>query len=235
MSEISALIDYSYTQTLTKEQWAWEFMRRNKEYQKDYQWFITQWRALEKDYGRSPNMDYQAWKQDPRSYKIIDISSEQDGNCAISDDKLLIECWMGNKWGFFQFPQSPKLSALDVDITWRPLPPDYKVAENPAETNKNKVVQSIEFDLSKPLKEQLEKAKQQVIISQRRLRKQGNLTPFTLIGKKNLWMACIKMIDTYSNSDNDLLEESGLDKSQVNREAEYYLKHYLNILSFMDK
>ena len=125
--------DYSYTQMLTKEQWAWEFLRRNSAYQSDYDWFINQWRALEKDYGRSPDMDYQAWKQDPRSYKIVDIASEQDGNCAISDDKLLIECWMGNKWGFFQFPKSPNLTALEIDTSWRPLPPDYKSPDNPAE------------------------------------------------------------------------------------------------------
>ncbi|MCU7801535.1 MAG: hypothetical protein KZQ70_15730 [gamma proteobacterium symbiont of Lucinoma myriamae] len=68
-------------------------------------------------------MDYQAWKQDPRSYKIIDIDSEQDGNCAVSDDKLLIECWMGYKWGFFQFPQSPQLQATELPngTNWRPL------------------------------------------------------------------------------------------------------------------
>ncbi len=80
--------DYAYTQSLKKEQWAWEFLRRNPDYQSDYQWFIQQWHALEQDYGKIPDMDYQSWKQDPRAYKIIDITSEQDGNCAISDDKL---------------------------------------------------------------------------------------------------------------------------------------------------
>lgn len=100
MQDLTVEAEYSYTHDLNKKQWAWEFLRRNSAYQKDYLWFISQWKALEKDYGLSPDMDYQAWKQDPRSYKIIDISSEQDGNCAISDDKLLIECWMGNKWNF---------------------------------------------------------------------------------------------------------------------------------------
>jgi hypothetical protein len=31
---------YSYTETLDARQWAWEFMRRNTDYQQDYAWFI---------------------------------------------------------------------------------------------------------------------------------------------------------------------------------------------------
>jgi len=53
-------------------------MRRNSDYQQDYKWFISQWRALEQDYGVPPDNDLQAWKQNPRSYKIIDLDSEQD-------------------------------------------------------------------------------------------------------------------------------------------------------------
>lgn len=224
--------DYSYTHSLNKEQWAWEFLRRNPDYQMDYKWFIKQWRALEKDYGRSPDMDYQAWKQDPRSYKIVDPSSEQDGHCSISDDKLLIECWMGNKWGFFQFPNNPDLTALEVDITWRPLPPEYDAPDNPAETNKHELIQTVEFDLSKPLKDQLEQVKHKVIISQRRLRKQGSLTAFTLTGKKTLWVSCIDWLD---NSPHQLATQSEFKQKQIQKEAEYYLKHYLNILTFMKK
>jgi len=80
MDDLTFKTDSSYTQSLKKEQWAWEFLRRNSAYQNDYKWFIAQWKALENDYGCSTEKDYQAWKQDPRSYKIIDISSDQDGN-----------------------------------------------------------------------------------------------------------------------------------------------------------
>lgn len=224
---------YSYTQDLNKRQWAWEFLRRNPAYQDDYRWFISQWKALEKDYGRSPDMDYQAWKQDPRSYKIIDISSEQDGNCAISDDKLLIECWMGNKWGFYQFPQSPQLNALAVDINWRPLTPEYKAPHNPAEMNKNELIQAIDFDLSKSLKEQLEQVKRQLIIAQRRLRKQGSLTPFTLAGKKELWTCCLRLLD--DRLKHNTQDSCQFDREQISLEAEYYLCHYLNTLTLMEK
>ncbi|WP_198264627.1 transcriptional regulator domain-containing protein [sulfur-oxidizing endosymbiont of Gigantopelta aegis] len=147
-----SLDTYAYTRDLKQQQWAWEFLRRNSDYQKDYQWFIQLWRSLEKDYGCAPDVDYQAWKQDPRSYKIIDINSDADGNCAISDDKLLIECWMGNKWGFYQFPVSPELNALEVDITWRPLPVDYHAPDNhscdkDSSLNKSKIHHDISFDL----------------------------------------------------------------------------------------
>ncbi len=228
-------MDYSYTDTLKKEQWAWEFLRRNNSYQKDYQWFITQWRALEKDYGVSPEMDYQAWKQDPRSYKIIDISSEHDGNCAISDDKLLIECWMGNKWGFYQFPQSPQLNSMDVDITWRPLPPDYKVHDNPAKNNKNELIQSVDFDLTKSLKEQVEQVKHKVIIAQRRLRKQGLLVPFTLYGKKAQWKSCLIYLDSVKNNIQNVNRKEEYNNAQINKEAHYYLNNYLNILTLLEK
>jgi len=229
MSKLNTQPDYLYTQSLKKEQWAWEFLRRNPDYIKDYQWFITQWRALEKDYGKSPDMDYQAWKQDPRSYKIIEMGSEQDGNCAISEDKLLIECWMGNKWGFYQFPQNPELSALDIDITWRPLPPEYEAPNNPAESNKDELIHTINIDLSKSLKNQLELSKQKVIITQRRLRQQGKLNPFTLSGKKKLWLLCLNWLD----SQNYLNDE--FEKEQIQAESQYYLTYYLNILTLIEK
>ena len=39
---------------LTRDQWAWEFLRRNPDYQRDYRAFIAIWRALEADYGAPP-------------------------------------------------------------------------------------------------------------------------------------------------------------------------------------
>lgn len=238
MQTPNSAIEYAYTADLNKNQWAWEFLRRNSAYKLDYHWFITQWQALEKDYGRSPDMDYQAWKQDPRSYKIIDISSEQDGNCAISDDRLLIECWMGNKWGFYQFPQSPELTAAEIDITWRSLPPEYQAPLNPAEIIKSDLLQQIEFDLTKPLKEQLEQTKHQLIITQRQLKKQGRLMPYTIAGKKGLWQSCLQYLDN-SMGEKYVDRPNSLDEREVNQQisvmADYYLQHYLSILSLMEK
>ncbi|NOQ80412.1 MAG: hypothetical protein GQ546_13555 [Gammaproteobacteria bacterium] len=236
---------YLYTQELTKDQWAWEFLRRNPDYQKDYHWFISQWRALEKDYGQSPDMDYQAWKQDPRSYKIIDIDSEQDGNCAISDDKLLIECWMGYKWGFFQFPQAPQLQAINLPngTNWRPLASTYKAPDNPCEQDKSELMLSVNFDLTKSLKQQLEQVKQQTIIAQRRLRKKGRLQAYTIEGKRALWMSCLRLLDARSQpqSEHQMTENEIASTlyhyhiELISCEADYYIHNYLNILTLMNK
>ena len=50
--------DYSFCESLTREQWAWEFLRRNPEYRQDYAWFISTWQALEQEYGKPPNRDF---------------------------------------------------------------------------------------------------------------------------------------------------------------------------------
>ena len=59
--------DYAYTENLSKERWAWEFLRRNPEYQRDYISFIHRWNSLELDYGKVPNQDKQGWQNDLRS------------------------------------------------------------------------------------------------------------------------------------------------------------------------
>ncbi len=222
-------IDYAYTQKLNASQWAWEFLRRNKDYQKDYQWFISLWQALEKDYGKPPNMDHQAWKQDPRSYKVIDLFSEQDGNCAIADDKLLIECWMGYKWGFFKFPQSPKLNAfeLDLELAWRPLAIDYKAPEKLFKGAEKPIILATDFDLTRPLKEQFEHIKRQALIKQRQLKKQGLLEKFTVSGQKNTWQSYLMFLDHS--------QQTGDSSAELAGGAHYYVQNYLSILTLLDK
>lgn len=91
----------------------------------------------------------------------------------------------------------------------------------------------MDFDLSKSLKEQLELVKQKVIIAQRRLRKQGILTPYTIMGKRELWMCCLSFLDSQEKKNNEC--QYSFDKMQIKIEAEYYLCHYLNILTLMEK
>ena len=47
--------DYQFTQEIKLDLWAWEFLRRNPEYIKDWHWFDQTWQALEKDYGSPPH------------------------------------------------------------------------------------------------------------------------------------------------------------------------------------
>ena len=48
---------YDHCAALTRDQWAWEFLRRNPHYQADYRQFIMLWHALEADYGTLPHRE----------------------------------------------------------------------------------------------------------------------------------------------------------------------------------
>ncbi len=150
---------YAYCATLTRDQWAWEFLRRNPQYQADYTQFIAIWRALEADYGAPPNRDFTRWKQDPRAYGPLDAATTETLNpisgdlCIGEDDRVFIECWMGAKWGFHKFPLDPERVVPGPDeLSWRPPPQsDVEVGE-PYRLD-------IRFDLSLPLPPQLDAAK----------------------------------------------------------------------------
>src|SRR3569833_2215037 len=76
---------YAYCTVLTRDQWAWEFLRRNPDYRADYRRFITLWHALEADYGAPPNRDFSRWKQDPRAYGPLPGDADlaaPTANCA---------------------------------------------------------------------------------------------------------------------------------------------------------
>jgi hypothetical protein len=110
---------YAYCAVLTRDQWAWEFLRRNPDYRADYRRFITLWHALEADYGAPPNRDFPRWKQDPRAYGPLpggaDLAAPSGELCTIDDERVLLECWMGAKWGYYKFP-------LDPDVVRHPSP-----------------------------------------------------------------------------------------------------------------
>lgn len=128
---------YAHCVGLTRDQWAWEFLRRNPDYRRDYRAFITVWRALEADYGAPPNRDFSKWKQDPRAYGPLpgdtELSAPSGELCTVDDDRVLLECWMGAKWGFHKFPLGPDRSAPPGpdELSWRPPPQPDAPAEPP--------------------------------------------------------------------------------------------------------
>ena len=117
---------YAHCNTLPRDQWAWEFLRRNPDYRADYQRFIAIWRTLEAEYGAPPKRDFQRWKQDPRAYGPLPGDAElaaPSGELCVVDDRVLLECWMGAKWGFYKFPLDPERIAPGPDeLSWRPPP-----------------------------------------------------------------------------------------------------------------
>ncbi len=101
--------------------WAWQFLRRNLDYQRDFTAFMHTWNVLEQDYGTVGKRDFQAWKRDPRAHIAAKLSdfphNPPDDNCTLDDEHLLIECWMGSKWGFYKFPLDPALESRATSST----------------------------------------------------------------------------------------------------------------------
>lgn len=185
-------------------QWAWEFLRRNPDYQADYREFIAIWQALETEYGAPPKRDFFNWKNDPRASRPAWDPEQMTGAACTTDDedRQLIECWMGAKWGFYQFPQSPALAAWELEspINWRPAP-GFRF-DRPVESGTDA---QLAFDLTLPLPAQLEAARQWLIGRQAALKRQGLAAPRTLQNQQDHWASLLKALDTNSG---ELLEEA---------------------------
>jgi hypothetical protein len=185
-------------------QWAWEFLRRNPAYQADYRVFIAIWQALEADYGTPPQRDFQRWKNDPRAARPAwDPSLSTGAACTTDDeDKQLIECWMGAKWSFYQFPQDPALAAwqLEAPINWRPAP-GFRFDRQATFASDIQLT----FDLAQPLAAQLEAAKSYLISSQAALKRQGQVVPHTLNNRRVHW---VELLDAWDSQSGEMLEEA---------------------------
>lgn len=200
---------YAYCAALTRDQWAWEFLRRNPDYRRDYQAFIGIWRALEADYGAPPNRDFSRWKQDPRAYGPppgnAELAAPGGELCTVDDDRVLLECWMGAKWGFHKFPLDPARSAPGPDeLSWRPPPQSDSEVEAPYRVD-------LTFDLSLPLPPQLEAAKFRLVSRTAELRRQGYAAPKTVANQRARWTAMLRLLDSAVAQDADtsaLLDEA---------------------------
>ena len=177
---------YHYTHDLSPQHWAWEFLRRNPEYQQDWQQFNQRWQALEHDYGKAPHRNFAKWKEDPRA-----VVSESDAQlicnedlgiaCAIEDNKILIECWMGAKWGFYKFPLNPNYCKpqIPAELLWRERDIVAKTLDNHAKgmkvNNSREHLSTLQFDLRFSLKEQLDSARIQLANARRKAYKAGKI------------------------------------------------------------
>jgi hypothetical protein len=178
---------------LTRDQWAWEFLRRNPDYRRDYHAFIAIWRALEADYGAPPNRDFSRWKQDPRAYGPLpgdaELAAPGGELCMVDDDRVLLECWMGAKWGFHKFPLDPACTAPAPDeLSWRPPPQPDAPVDAPYRLD-------LSFDLSLPLPPQLEAAKFRLVSRAAELRRQGHAAPKTVANQRARWTTMLRLLD----------------------------------------
>ena len=220
---------YAHCATLTRDQWAWEFLRRHPQYLSDYRKFIAIWHALEADYGAPPHRDFARWKQDPRAYGPLDDHASDALNdtsrdlCLGENDRVLLECWMGAKWGFHKFPLDPARRTVPSpdELSWRP-PPALK--PRPAD---DAYRLDIPFDLSVPLPAQLEAAKFRLVSRAAELRRAGNPAPLSVASQYTRWTQLLRQLDSEAA---DGVQDAGL-----GREAQAMLQGgYLNILRLAD-
>ncbi|MDP1645452.1 MAG: DUF6499 domain-containing protein [Thiobacillus sp.] len=217
---------YAHCDALTRDQWAWEFLRRNADYQADYRRFIAQWRALEADYGVPPNRNFQRWKRDLRAYGPLageaELAAPSGELCVGDDDRVLLECWMGAKWGFYKFPLDPDRTTPPGpdELAWRPLPQPVAPADEAFRLD-------VRFDLSLPLPPQLEAAKFRLVSRAAELRRSGLAAPMTVANQRARWTRMLRLLDTGETCNEEemtlLLEAQAMTRSG-----------YLEILRLVD-
>ncbi|MEJ2591852.1 MAG: DUF6499 domain-containing protein [Candidatus Thiodiazotropha sp.] len=160
--------DYRFARSLSADQWAWEFLRRNPVYRKAWHDFIATWRALEAAYGKTGQRDVQAWKRDPRA--TVPAAECSGSDCRIEGERVLIECALGAQWGFYKFPPDP----ADDDpvgggrLVWREVTWETGLLEPGQACPASAQTAAVAFDLGLPLAPQLEQAKRRLQIEQRR-------------------------------------------------------------------
>jgi hypothetical protein len=208
-----ASADYAFCAGLSRDQWAWEFLRRNPDYQADFAGFIAIWQALESDYGTPPQRDFQRWKQDPRAYGPLpgataDSLDEATGElCVVDDERVLIECWMGAKWGFHKFPLDPARATPPApeELSWRPPPPAAPRPEGDVYRL------DLVFDLARPLPPQLEAARLRLVSRATELRRRGLPAPLSVASERAKWTRWLRLLDAHTaGATLEAMKESGL-------------------------
>ena len=216
--------------TLTRDQWAWEFLRRNPDYRADYRRFIDVWQALEADYGAPPERDFQRWKHDPRAYGPLPGDAGPGAAsgelCLGEDDRVLLECWIGAKWGFYKFPLDPQRTTPPGpdELAWRPPPaPAPRPADDAYRVD-------VAFDLSLPLPPQLEAARLRLVSRAADLRRKGLAAPMTVASQRARWTRLLRLLDAEAAGG----AVAGIDAAPLREARAMVLGGYLEILLLAD-
>jgi len=205
--------DYTFTETLSPGQWMWEFLRRNRAYREDWVWFQEAWQTLERRYGKPPNREFSRWEADPLAWR--QVMDDDCGECRIDQDSVLIECWMGAKWGFYKFPLSPDTDApvIGEQLTWREMDwPSVEVDATCTDYLGEAVHKlALGFDLELPLRPQLETAKRYLQARLSRLRRSGKWVPRTIESQRGRWRLMLSLLDAQAAGVDDTTVRSWLE------------------------
>ncbi|MDT8387740.1 MAG: DUF6499 domain-containing protein [Thiogranum sp.] len=187
---------YTFTAALDSGGWAWEFLRRNPEYRRDWSWFRDTWERLEARYGKPPERDFVSWQGDPEAWRMAESAAD---DCAAEPERLLIECWMGEKWGFYKFPLDPATDRPQpgIQLHWREVEQLIPVVDDAASSylKDDDTRIALGFDLDMPLRGQLERAKRLLQARQGRLRREGIIELQTVAGCCAEWTLMLRILD----------------------------------------
>ncbi len=190
--------DYAFEPPLAREEWAWQFLRRNTEYRADYAWFIATWRALEADYGAPPRRDFFRWRQDVRAWRAAsEIAGCGAETCPGENDLVLIECWMGAKWGLAKFPIDPGVDRPKpgLELDWRTQSTQIAEALPGEELSHAPEKIALVFDLSLPLAPQLDQARIRLLARRRAMEQTGRLPARTVRTAGVVWTRWLRLLD----------------------------------------
>ena len=212
---------YAYTSTLNAGQWAWEFLRRNPDYQRDWQWFQQRWQALESRYGKPPERDFQRWQHDPDAWVQVD---DDTGECRVDEDKVLIECWMGGKWGFYKFPLDPAIEQprMGEQLSWRETEQPVQCVQDGDDVylGEDAARVALGFDLDLPLRQQLEAARRFLQIRQAGLRRSGEVVMRTVGSLASHWCCLLRMLDGVNSGESAVAVHALLASACAGEQAE---------------
>ncbi len=181
---------------LSAAEWAWQFLRRNPDYRRDYVWFAQCWATLEARYGAPPHRDFFHWRQDPLAWRSeAELSGCGTDVCPGQDDQVLIECWMGARWGFRRFPPDPAqdFPILGDGLVWREMAPEPEAVTALAALPEERLV--LAFDPLLPPEAQLDVARRLLVARRHALKKAGRLPPGDPDARAGLWTRQIRLLD----------------------------------------
>lgn len=191
-------VGYAFDPPLAREEWAWQFLRRNPEYRADYAWFIATWRALEADYGAPPQRDFYRWRQDARAWRAqSEIAGCAADSCQSENERLLIECWMGAKWGLAKFPIDPGAvrPAPGLELDWREQAVEMAEVLPGVDLSQSHEKIGLVFDLTLPLAPQLDQARIRLVAARRAMERTGRLPARTVRAASPVWTRWLRLLD----------------------------------------
>ena len=109
----------------------------------------------------------------------MEASQGAQADCRIDDDKVLIECALGARWGFHKYPPDPAIvdAVGEGLLTWREFPRKTVIvgAQDEAWLGAEASRVAIGFDLTRPLRHQIDQAKRTVQLLQRKRCRSGDV------------------------------------------------------------